>query len=500
MAYTEEHIKNKLEKELEASHVEVVDESDGCGGKFSCLIVSEKFKGKPLLQRHRLVNSILEEELKTIHAFSQKTFTPEHIKNSGSSVQVSTPGKVILHGEHSVVYGKLALAASLGLRTKLTISEIDSSDTLVVKFSNWDLIKTYSLQTIKEHLLDPALPLIQPAKDFNLEHPDLIHHETLLDKVDNFLKATGTTDLNPAQLVATTSLFYLLAGILGSVDIELVSISIEVSTQLDIGAGTGSSASYLVSSSAAFLQYVKLKKKSENFSKVEYKPSSWDVNLSKFSNKELDIICSWAYCAEKIVHGTPSGLDNTICTYGSIVEFRKGLSPKLLDITYPFKLLLINTKVPRETKQLVSKVAQLHKKHPELVNNILNSMEDVAFIALQNIIALSQLEVISDCSDLQTDIQGHFDELCQLSSINHNLLGALGVSHVKLDEAVHLLAQHGLHGKLTGAGGGGYAICLVPPGTDSGVLDGAMKDLVYKGFGVVCTELGGEGVKVESVV
>lgn len=34
---------------------EVIDESDGCGGKFSCLVVSEKFKGKPLLQRHRYV-------------------------------------------------------------------------------------------------------------------------------------------------------------------------------------------------------------------------------------------------------------------------------------------------------------------------------------------------------------------------------------------------------------------------------------------------------------
>lgn len=56
---------------------EVFDESDGCGGKFSCIIVAEKFRGKPLLQRHRLVNNVLQEELKTIHAFSQKTLTPE---------------------------------------------------------------------------------------------------------------------------------------------------------------------------------------------------------------------------------------------------------------------------------------------------------------------------------------------------------------------------------------------------------------------------------------
>jgi hypothetical protein len=32
---------------------EVTDESDGCGGKFSAIIVSAKFAGKPLLQRHR---------------------------------------------------------------------------------------------------------------------------------------------------------------------------------------------------------------------------------------------------------------------------------------------------------------------------------------------------------------------------------------------------------------------------------------------------------------
>lgn len=75
--YTEDYIRDKITKELEAPHVEVKDDSDGCGAKFSCIIVSNKFLGKPLLQRHRLVNSILEEELKSIHAFSQKTYTVE---------------------------------------------------------------------------------------------------------------------------------------------------------------------------------------------------------------------------------------------------------------------------------------------------------------------------------------------------------------------------------------------------------------------------------------
>ncbi|XP_066600574.1 bolA-like protein 2 isoform X3 [Prorops nasuta] len=77
MPYTAEYIKNKLVNGLNALHVEVIDDSDGCGAKFSVTVVSDAFKNKPLLQRHRLVNSILEDELKDIHAFSQKTLTPE---------------------------------------------------------------------------------------------------------------------------------------------------------------------------------------------------------------------------------------------------------------------------------------------------------------------------------------------------------------------------------------------------------------------------------------
>ncbi|XP_047343489.1 bolA-like protein 2 isoform X3 [Vespa velutina] len=80
MPYTEDYIKNKLITKLSASHVEVTDQSDGCGAKFSVVVVSNVFEGKTLLQRHRLVNSALEEELKTIHAFSQKTLTSEQWK------------------------------------------------------------------------------------------------------------------------------------------------------------------------------------------------------------------------------------------------------------------------------------------------------------------------------------------------------------------------------------------------------------------------------------
>uniref|UniRef100_A0A3P9J9U2 BolA family member 2 n=1 Tax=Oryzias latipes TaxID=8090 RepID=A0A3P9J9U2_ORYLA len=78
MAITVDHIKTKLIKELSAAHVDVEDTSPNrCAASFKVLVVSAQFEGKPLLQRHRMVNSCLAEELKEIHAFEQKTLTPE---------------------------------------------------------------------------------------------------------------------------------------------------------------------------------------------------------------------------------------------------------------------------------------------------------------------------------------------------------------------------------------------------------------------------------------
>ncbi|KAL2918965.1 hypothetical protein HK105_201235 [Polyrhizophydium stewartii] len=55
----------------------ITDTSDGCGQSFEVVIVSTAFEGKSLLQRHRLVNDAAKAEIAQIHAFSQKTYTPE---------------------------------------------------------------------------------------------------------------------------------------------------------------------------------------------------------------------------------------------------------------------------------------------------------------------------------------------------------------------------------------------------------------------------------------
>lgn len=53
----------------------------------------------------------------------------------------------------------------------------------------------------------------------------------------------------------------------------------------------------------------------------------------------------------------------------------------------------------------------------------------------------------------------------ELMDMNQHHLNALGVGHASLDQLCQVTAAHGLHSKLTGAGGGGCGITLLKPGT-----------------------------------
>ena len=79
-----------LQKKLTGSslapeHVSIVDTSDGCGSKFEAIVVSKAFEGVQLLERHRLVNTTLSDEMTTIHAFSMKCWTPEQYEKKKGS-------------------------------------------------------------------------------------------------------------------------------------------------------------------------------------------------------------------------------------------------------------------------------------------------------------------------------------------------------------------------------------------------------------------------------
>jgi len=94
----ESSIRHKLESFFEPKHLEVLNESymhkvpKGSETHFKVVIVSDRFANEPLLNRHRLVNKILDEELKSgVHALSIIAKTPDQWESSSKVIDKSPP-------------------------------------------------------------------------------------------------------------------------------------------------------------------------------------------------------------------------------------------------------------------------------------------------------------------------------------------------------------------------------------------------------------------------
>ncbi|MGB5671267.1 MAG: BolA/IbaG family iron-sulfur metabolism protein [Sedimenticolaceae bacterium] len=80
----QQQIEHKLRERFAPLHLEVANEShmhdvpEGSESHFRVVLVTAQFEGKPLVQRHRAVNTTLQQELQgQIHALALHTMTPE---------------------------------------------------------------------------------------------------------------------------------------------------------------------------------------------------------------------------------------------------------------------------------------------------------------------------------------------------------------------------------------------------------------------------------------
>ncbi|CAK1590005.1 unnamed protein product [Parnassius mnemosyne] len=389
-----------------------------------------------------------------------------------TDVKISAPGKVILHGEHSVLYGKTALAVSLGLRSTVIIKELAPTDNpkIHVHFPNVGLDDTLALKPVIEQLFTTSI-----SRKCSWNEPTRIDHESHLKKVDGVLHMIrpGFDDLQSNQKNSLRCLLYAFGGIFGNSGLNISDFSIKLTSDLTVGAGTGSSASFSVCICAAILQLVKLKN---------------SENDGDFSVEEKNIVSAWAYNCEKITHGAPSGIDNTTCTHGSLVSFKKGEDPLLL-ASPELRVLLVDSRVGRETSRLVAAVKDLHGRNVAAVDHVMEAMNHVAVTAAELLKKLSNTKS-------EEDIEAIYKHLQELWEMNHCLLASLGVSHPAL-EAIRLAAgDHGLACKLTGAGGGGNAIVLIPPSTEESTVNALKTKLLNSGFRVTDTLVGGSGVEI----
>ena len=91
-------IENKLVEGLTVQHLEVVNESSshnvppGSESHFKLVVVAPEFEGKTLINRHRLINSILADELRgDVHALAMHTYTEEEWNKLSGNAPMSPP-------------------------------------------------------------------------------------------------------------------------------------------------------------------------------------------------------------------------------------------------------------------------------------------------------------------------------------------------------------------------------------------------------------------------
>ncbi|KAG0172446.1 hypothetical protein DFQ28_005074 [Apophysomyces sp. BC1034] len=364
-------------------------------------------------------------------------------------VLISAPGKVILFGEHAVVYQKHAIAASLGLRSYLYLETRDDAE-CHLKLPDVNVDRRWPISD---------LPL-------GFDHGDSDGGQPL--DMPEELKTRLMTLMGPttgiAQEQAILAFLYLFVVLAPK---SPKGFTICTRSFLPVGAGLGSSASYsVVIATSLLIQFGHI--------------SAADVRTTA----SLETINRFAFKAEQVIHGNPSGVDNAVATFGGAKTFVKGQGFSTLEGFQPLRLLLTNTKVPRSTSALVAGVGEKKAKYPEVIDPIMDAIDQVSLRCRE---AFQRHKGESMPPALM-------DELEDLVNINHCLLGALGVSHTSLEKVRNITAAHGMKTKLTGAGGGGCAVTVIRDNVPQDSINEVVDLLGAEGFDCYQTSVGGVGV------
>lgn len=305
----------------------------------------------------------------------------DEIDQNAFDIICSVPGKVILHGEHAVVYGKViiqllnqkihliffqsAVAVSVDLRTTVEI-KLGGND-VQIKLADLNADQIWPFSSFERIRLVNDVDEKSP-KNFELT-------ETLLDKIKPFIddmhfdafypyghnhhdpKKSEEEECKFSITQINNSLKAFLLLYLGISDVykssQHVPLRIIVTSTLPCGAGLGSSSAFSVSLTAALFK-------------------AYNVKASD------EIISDWAYQIDKLFHGKPSGIDNSICTFGGALLFRNGKIEKQLTNIPQVEVILVNTKVARNTKSLVQKAKDQYDKYPLVYDNILAAIDEVS--------------------------------------------------------------------------------------------------------------------------
>ena len=295
----------------------------------------------------------------------------------------TAPGKIILFGEHAVVYGKPAIAIPVAGMRATAWSEPGEEG---ITINAMDIKKKYKL---------------------------------------------GTSD-NQFSVLAQS--------ILSISDENEPNLTINLTSKLPQGSGMGSSAATSTAVCRALSSHL-------------------GVNLAENEISEL------VFEAEKIVHGTPSGIDNTVVAYEMPVYFVKGKKPRTFDPGNIFRLVIGDTGIEASTKKTVANVRKAWKKEPRLMEGYFDEIEKVT---RNGKIALEK---------------GDRELVGELMDENHKLLNSIGVGHKSLEKLIDIAhEEEALGAKLTGGGGGGNMVALAEDKKSQKKIYDAITEAGYRAY------------------
>ncbi len=278
----------------------------------------------------------------------------------------SAPGKIILFGEHAVVYGRPALAVPVA---QVSV-EVEARE------SNRPGVWIYA----------PKIGLRAELRELPPDHP------------------IGSVVTN---VFATLNL-----------PLPTDGLEINIHSTIPVAAGLGSGAAVSVALTRALAKFLQRSLSDEEVNRLVYE-------------------------IEKLYHGTPSGIDNTVITYAKPVYFIKGKPGETFSVGKPFTLVIGDTGIQALTREAVADVRRQWLKDTSRFEGLFNEIAQLSLIARRSIES------------------GRPDMLGELMDHNHWLLQEMNVSSPELDRLVHAARDAGANGaKLSGGGRGGNMIAL----------------------------------------
>lgn len=312
----------------------------------------------------------------------------------------SSPGKIILFGEHAVVYGQPAIAVPVTQVWATCTVETAAHQGVILSAPDFGQRFWFS-ETDRQNPLAAAVYALQDQ----LKNPQKLHN-----------------------------------------------LTITVTSTIPVASGLGSGAAIAACIIRAVAQH-----------------------LGRADLATDAAVSAMTYEVERLHHGTPSGIDNTVVSYERPVYFVRDLAvsdpathqraqnvalplyPPALEtfqVHKPLHILIANTGISAPTKESVGDVRRQWLETPPPFNKL---FVECGAIAQKARTAIEQ---------------GQSGRLGELMWANHELLRQMTVSSAELDMLVDAARDAGALGaKLSGGGRGGNMIALVQPETETAVRE-----------------------------